>query len=541
MIELSDRFGPSIHKLRLKKRFCNPSCSAKARKTAKHDRWQEAEIVFIEKLIGKYTLNQIADKAKGFCRKNNFQERSTAAIKQKCVRIAKSKKISSTPFKDNWTMSKLAEILGVPFDRVRSWHRKQLIEPIFVDRCNRISRKSFKLFASKCPEKLVGIEPKRLRKVLRDKPLVDAIIRLSKYAPKEGRAMTIIRLDNGEIYPSAKKAATAIHLEMKCSEATAKTNILTVAKRNTPMQNGMDFWQLDYPLFWVPSECRIEFNFLAGKLLFSLYQDICAVVGYQKQDCLTVAARLAVDITLLSFRIKERRIFFDSPRKDQAKEAIAAYYQKKLFQSLTKFYYYSPNQYISKIDWIIKRTSDRWFWAIAGDRFLVESYSQEFVNFYIARQRKRYLKKSFLPRNYTPKTRIENADLWSYIYGSLYAHMNLGKAENNTIKRVSLISLELMHFCKQKKLDKEEKRESCRFVDGLHDKQAQQETSSSAGEEIDSLLANAKDIYDEQTYDRLSLLVALKLEEASNTEIAATMEIEVSDIPGLFKKLQACA
>lgn len=515
--------------------FCTRSCavknSLKNRKNV-NDPWTEAEIDLLGKWIGAKPIVLIAKEWNQIAKKRGWTERTINGIRVKAKRLASSQKTSLRSYKDNWDGGKLANILGIPTERVRGWRRRGLLDYTKLTHNQTIiSKKQFKKFAQEFPEELGGINPKNLRKILKDSKLVRAISVVN--APRMGRKMTIVRLDTGDIYPSARQASCVLAPEMNCSEKTAKSNILRVVKKGTPMKNGMDFYQLDYPVFWCPDEMRKEFNFLAGKVLYELYLNICTVVGYQKQSCLIVASRLAVVITQQAFQLNS----YDIEKKNnpvRAKSTIIEFYSQKYLEKL--FYAFNHRNIFVKIQDILYRRIIKNCYAITNsDRIMADEYAKDFVNFYIIKETERFYKKSFVPIGYSPKDKLERADLWSYIYNSINIWIWIGKEENGTRKKVSWIWLAFLHFCRSNKIGESIK--TTAFKEGWinHERPNQEKYS------LDDLLLKAEKIYDAETYDLLSMFVALKLEDASDLEIAEVLKVPVSQLPKFINQLQKCS
>lgn len=537
------RISDSLNQERLKKRFCSHSCagfnSNRIFPYKERQKWGEEELEHLKKLIGKYPKGILIKKHQDYLKKTKKLPRTDNAILIKAKRLAQAQGTTLDPDQNYWTLTKLSDLLGVNYDRVRNWYRRRILSVInFGGNEIRITRKNFKQFAAQYPEELGGIEPKRLRATVKDSALVKGILVATNYAPKQGRKMTIVRLDTGDVFDSARQAACTLAPLMRCSEQAAKSSILRVSKRESPMRNGMDFFQLDYPLFWVPHEMRSEFNYLAGKVLHSLFLDICQVVGYKKQSCLTVAARLAIEITLLSFRMKNAYEKYNNPKKELSREAIADFYEIKFKEKLFYVYNLQPGLILKKISFIIqKRLSRQLFASAKGDRVLYEEYAQEFVNYYIQSQTKQYFKKQFLPKNYSPQTKLERADLWAYIYNSLNLYIKIGSEENNTLRSISWLSVKWIHFSRKYQLDSEEVKKLTSLSESWKEHNPQQKNSNAA-EELEAILAAAKKVYDEHTYEQLSLFVALKLEEASDIEIADCLGISLVEIPKMILQLK---
>ncbi|MGL6343168.1 MAG: hypothetical protein ACRC80_29020, partial [Waterburya sp.] len=286
-------------------------------------------------------------------------------------------------------------------------------------------------------------------------------------------------------------------------------------------------------------DIRDEFNLLAGKILYELYLDICKVTGFQKQSCLIVAARLAVRLTLMSFQIKEYYLVKQN-NTDRSKEAIAEYWQKLFLDKLIYVFNMQGGLIFQKINYILKKRIFKNCWAITnGDKFLAEEYAQDFANYYIRKETEKFYQRSYLPLNYSASNKLQKADLWASIYNSLNIYIWIGKEENGTLKKVDWINICFIHFCRTNKINQLEPGKTV----ALNQEWAgHQHAHQNKGEsnELDLLLANAQKIYDETTFEQLSMFVALKLEEASDREIADCLNISISAIPRMIFQLQKC-
>ena len=550
----------SLEKMR---KFCSRSCATKYNISSRQDcgnPWSEEELNLLNKWIGNKPINLIKKDWNKIAEKKGWEKRSPEGIKAKATRLTAKSRGSVKCYGDNWDSRKLARLLGVQQDKVRSWRRRGIIAYTKLSKNQTaISRKQLKEFAIAHPEELGGIEPKRLRRVLKDGKLVKNITQVAHNAPKVGRKITVVRLDTGDVYPSARSAACAIAPEMGCIAKSAKSNILRVAKRDTPMKNGMDFYQLDYPVFWCPIDLRDEFNEFAGKVVYELYLNICNLSGYSKQSCLVVAARLAVKITLTAFNIKARWLEnpdSSKPYQNKSREAIAQFYCDIWLKKLTYIYDRESQFVLNKIRYIIKNRMIGSFYKIAkGNKLLAEDYLESFINYYFEKEIAKFYKDSYIPLNYSPSDKLQRADLWTQIYHSLNIRFWLGKEENGTRKLVPWLYMAFIHFCRDYKLNEEnnvltvsfnqnwaehtpnQEDAGTRVSSDTRDVREELSSSTNEGITIDSLLAAAKQIYDRTTFDSLSMLVALKLEDASDREIAECMNIKIVEIPKMLTML----
>lgn len=461
-------------------------------------------------------MNMIAQSWNKTAKKKGWSARTKNALKIKATRLLTPKNGSLKSLDNNWDSSTLSRLLGTPLDKVRSWRRRGIIEFTKLSRNQTaISRTQLREFALTHPEELGGIDPKKLRRVLKDGHLVNAVLKVANNAPTMGRSITVIRLDTGDVYPSAKNAACAIAPVIGSKETALKSRILLTCNRDTPMTNGMDFFRLDYPVYWCPLDIRPRFNSIAGKILYQIYLELRNLGGYSKRSCLTVAARLAVQITLMSFRKQESQRHLGEEISEI--EIIAQYWQDVFLRKIKQVIQYDYNLVFRKIQYSIKNRVYRYFIAIAhGDRSLAEGWIEDFTLFYIEKQRARFMK-GFLPKNYLPSDRLQNADLLAFIYGSLLVRVDL----NEHLTGISIVSLISYHFVRKYRLNE---LQTTRYLPEYKEHQESSTTNDSAIE-LELILDKLKKITAPDKYEQISLYVALKLEDASDEEIVETMKI----------------
>jgi hypothetical protein len=536
---------------------CSPECAKKLKrkrgrenKNAIYCYWSKAEENLLAKWIQIKPTHLIYKDWNVVAAQQGWKERPYEQIVSKAVRLVKSDprlkdnwvagrnpehpRIHVT--KDNWSLQDLKRILGIRrYGRVLRWVHKKGLEYVDVSSPQKqyyaISRKALRKFASKHPEEFWGITQRNLRKVL-PKPLADKLFKLNRERqPTNGRAIPVIRLDTGDVYRSGTAAATALKLNVSM--------VIDSAKTDKQHPNGMDFFRFDYPTYWVPPDVVQEFNFVAGKILYQLYLEICAVTGYKKQSCLLVAARLAIKITLTAFRSSEKyKALGQCP---DPVEEIANFWQDIMLKKLIYVFNLQQGVILQKIIHIIKKRVFKNCIAIAkGDKLLADDYAQDFVNFYIQKEIAKYYRESYLPINYMTKDKLQYADLWAHIYHSLNLYIWVGTQENGTLKQVAWINLCFQHFQQNNCL---EPVKTVVYIDTYkehnHDYDQNDQTSSQSLE-LESLLTKAKEIYNKNTFEQLSMFVALKLEEASDREIADCLGINISAISKMMFQLQKC-
>jgi hypothetical protein len=531
---------------------CSPECAQKlTRKKWRENKdaiyWSEAEENLLAKWIQIKPTHLIYQDWNVVAEQQGWKERPYWQIVSKATRLVKSDprlkdnlvagRNSEYPrihvTKDNWSLQDLKRILGIRrYGRVLRWVHKKGLEYIDVSTTQKkyyaITRKALRKFASKHPEEFWGITQKNLRKVL-PKPLADKLFKLNRERqPTNGRALPVIRLDTGDVYRSGRAAATALKL--------TASMVIDSAKTDETHPNGMDFFRFDYPTYWVPSDVVQEFNFVAGKILYQLYLEICAVTGYKKQSCLLVAARLAIKITLIAFRSSEKRKALG--QCPDPVEEMANFWRDLLLKKLAYVFNLQAGLILQKISYTIKQRVFRNCIAIAeGNKLLAEDYAQDFVNFYIQKEIAKYYQESYLPVNYLAKDKLQHADLWAHIYHSLNLYIWVGRKENGTLKQVAWMNLCFAHFQRQNCLKPVK---TVAYIDNYREHNYEDTPSTPRLKSLESLLAKAKEIYNENTFEQLSMFVALKLEEASDREIADCLGVSISAISKMISQLQKC-
>ncbi len=296
--------------------------------------WSIEELDKLRSLIGVKPLQQIKQEWNELAKKNLWGDRTDDALQVKLCHEARKLGKSRKATANNWSMTDLAKLLDIPVDRIRNWYRLGIDRKNYSfdgDRYHKtaISRKELKRFATAHPEEFWGIAQVKLSKIFNDSSLAKAIA-LSVEQPTVGRPITVIRLDTGDVYCSAKSAATALNLG-----ASGKNNILKQLKRETPNRLGMEFARIDYPLYWVPLAVRAEFNMIAGKVFYEIYLQLRDLDGYSKLSCQIVAGRIAVQITLFTFRrnLKEQVKGVEL----SSKKVVANFWQTRILKNLTEF------------------------------------------------------------------------------------------------------------------------------------------------------------------------------------------------------------
>ena len=411
-----DRCGKEFEQPRYRTRkFCDRKCSANARDNV----WLNEEISQLKSMIGHKPLQMILEEWGAIALKNGWPKRTDTSIKVKFKRLDVEYKSFKSSY-DNWSIFDLAKKLDVPHDRIQKWEELGLIVKRYsIDNVDNgrahktaISQVSLRNFAVSRPDQMWGIDPKKLTKFIGDSKLAHEIAAVA-VQPTSGRAMVVIRLDNGEVYPSARNAAAALDI--------TKTLVLKSCQKDNPCRNGMNFARIDYPVYWVPCACREEFNRLSGECLYHMYLETQKIDGFKKTTYLIVSTRMAVQISLFAFR---RNIREASENKElTAKDAIAKYWQERHIDLLNK-HVRVENTLSHKI--IQKRVMSKaysMFTSAYKDEAKRNMHLETFANDFIGKQMEFYFNKMCLPKHYKPINKLEYADIYGFIDGSVTAYV----------------------------------------------------------------------------------------------------------------------
>ena len=544
----------------IERQYCSRSCAQKATLYKRSDAqvWSNEEIDYLRSLIGKKQLVQIKATWNDIAKRKGWSERSHIALEVIFTRLCRKVGTSRRTTADNWSNKDLARLLDIPVDRIEVWIEKGLTLAVKAKNAhfkNAIARRDLKKFALSNPDLFWGIDKTKLSKALGDSKLAKYIHETVRQ-PTVGRPMTIVRLDTGEVYRSAKNAATVLNLG-----AAGKTAILNQLKRDTPMRNGMEFARIDYPLYWVPLVARAEFNMLAGKIFYEIYLQLRSLDGYSKTSCQIVAERMAVQITLFVFRrnIKEEL----KGESLTPKQAMIDFWQSYILNNLHKFTTLTKQQMWQKIVGVIKGNAYKTFFILLPNATSkqLQLYLEEYAYYFIEKQTKTYFKREYLPTGYRPTSVLETADLFHYIYQSVYARVEIkencfeplvklnawqyikkeiySKARSADLSGTGMVTCERdskFQFAANTRAISSHG-ESGNFLGGCSPQKDFQE--SSATRQLDDLLAYIESLptVSQSQAQVFRLYVDLKLEEASDRTIAKTLSITEEEVREVALKL----
>lgn len=534
----------------VKRSHCSQSCAAKSNLAARSDMsnpWSDEEIALLKSWIGKKPLGLIQREWKLIAKKKGWHERSDEAIHVKFGRLCRELGVSEKAKHDNLSMYELSRQLDIPFDRVREWRRlglKAFESGIDVDGRSHviaISRKNLREFAIFHPEQFWGIDRHKLSKALGDSKLAKHIHETVEQ-PTVGRTITVIRLDTGDVYRSARSAALALNLG-----SNGKGNILRCLQRDTPMRNGMDFARIDYPVYWVPLAIREEFNQLAGHVFYEIYLQLKDLDGYSKTSCQIVAGRMAVQITQFAFKrnLKEA----NKGMELTPKQITVEFWTTRFITTLKNFLELDRQQGWNKIASAIKGWAYREFYKLLpASQKQLQLHLEEYALWYIQRATEGFFKRSYLPKNYQPKNKLEIADLYTYIYGSIIASVEIRPDLVVLLvhlltwrykEKMGLIGRERTADLSGAGLDEDQSDRSFQY-------HAQSRAIAAAPNDAAQLLDDLVEFIKHQPLsneyrDRLQLYIAMKLEDASDGEIAAAMGIGEGEVRSMEAKLKAMA
>ena len=521
---------------------CSRSCAV--RRTLKNrigsDEWTKEENLELIALIGRFQRLQIIEGWNDIATEKGFPLRSLEGVKIQYDRLARKFGFSRKAILDNWTLRELGRQLDVPTDRVERWIELGLKHEKVgsYNRLTAISRKSFKAFAVAQPGQMWGIELNRLTKALGDRQLAKEIHAVADQ-PTCGRAIVVVRLDKAEVYKSARSAACTLKPEKWIA---MKTSILRTCKKNTPMRNGMDFVQLDYPVYWVPMVYRDEFNQIAGRLLYEIHAELKPVHGYRKTTCAIVAARLAVQITLIIFR---RRL----KDAEEGKEFLGVDYWIKFWklQFLNKFHKYvelQSSQMFPVLLSSIKSFTYKYIKNLLAEHGIYEhsrvnEFLDDYASSFIENGIKVFYNRSFLPRYYQPSDRIGTADLYAFIESMFWTRLEFGRDDQKIITRVGIARAKEYFY---------------KFVLPLKSTYDLSGTGSNLETALATDRGESEHLLDSFVHyiiglhyltatqkEECELFIGLKLEDASNEEIAMAMNISPKRVREIESEIQVLA
>lgn len=512
---------------------CSRSCAAKSTLSSRvgAQEWKKEEDVFLLSLVGKYQRLQIIEMWNDIATENGWPTRTEESVKIHYDRLCQKFKISRKSPTDNWTLRELARRLDIPPDRVERWIELGLKYKTVgkFSRLMSISRKNFKAFAVAQPGQMWGIELNKLRQTLGDRQLAKEIYAVAEQ-PTVGRAIVVVRLDKAEVYRSARNAACTLKPE---GWQGMKASILKTCKKDTPMRNGMDFVQLDYPVFWVPMACREEFNQIAGKLLFEIHSELKPLPGYRKTTCTIVSARLAVQITLIIFR----RRLKDANEGNQSwdVDSLSEFWKKFFLAKIKKYATINSSRAFPALFSIVRNHAYNFKELILSkETNKIQLFLDDFVSTFIEESMQYYYKTSYLPRYYQPTDRIGIADLYAFIEGAFRIKIKLGD------KTTRLGFVKLLRYCKKMLAPFEENYDLSGTGSNLETAIATNQDSTHLLDKFVEYISTAKGINSSEK-EKCELFIALKLEDASDNQIATTLGVSMLQLREIESKIQMLA
>ncbi|WP_158516657.1 helix-turn-helix domain-containing protein [Scytonema hofmannii] len=356
------------------------------------------------------------------------------------TRTAKSKGVSSKASIGMWTPTDLAKTLGISYERVRSWIRHHDLKVLRREgatwRGNRtfVCRKDFEDFAAENASLLLGIKTSRVRKVIRNKKVVERVLPIaSRPRPRDA---VIVRLDTGVVYESAKDASRLLN-----SEVTDK-GILYNCSSDKPMINGMNWYRLQYPCFEVPLELKAEFLYYTGQIFYEIYLELCNIDGFTK-SCLIVAARNAVRISIGVF--KKQCLQASRSQPLTPKQELARTYQSIMLQRIKKLYGRRETDcHRSLLNAIAQRVYNI-FYSILKHDSKTRYYAEEFALQLLDEQSQRFFKNEFVPKGYQPSGSLEKADYYQHLFSSTCC----ARIYNDAGGSIMLYVVKAFHFIKK--------------------------------------------------------------------------------------------
>ena len=501
---------------------CSRSCAVKStlERRVGAAEWTKEENIELLSLVGEFQRLQIISTWNEIAKEKGFPERSGESVKIQLDRLARRYGFKRKAVMDNWTLRELSRQLDLQSDRVERWIELGLEAQKIGSyaRLLAITQKALKTFAVNRPEEMWGIDPKKLGKTIGDLKLAREICEIAGQ-PTQGRAITVIRLDTGDVYRSARSAACVLAPN---GWGAMKSTILATCKRDTPMRNGMDWARIDYPVYWVPLAFRDEFNQVAGRLLYQIHGELKEVSGYQKTSCIIVAGRLAVQITLIIFR----RRFKDSTLGVESRSIpeLADFWRERFLGYINKYTGLGAVKGWNLLLSRIKSASYRYMAYLTreSDHLTLAQHAEDFAVHFINDGIRYFQQKSYVPYNYKPQTILEVADLYAYIEGGFWAQIELGKGAKHPLGHVKMIAYYRKYL-----------RSSPREFDESYMSQSlpnSMEYKETLGSLLDFIKAHAPACL----FQKYKLYIDLKIEECSDSEIASIMGL----LPGKLIELR---
>jgi hypothetical protein len=510
--------------------------------------WTEEEEARLIKWLHHKPLKLICNEWNQWAKQNNCKERPDHQIRDKvsrlksdprlkdCVFIGRTGVPRIRPIKNNWSCQDLKRILKTPrFERILRWVHKKGLPYQDIGGSGKsgyfvIKKADLEYFAVRHPEEFWGIERQNLAKVMRP-DLATKIFTINRERqPTNGRSLPIVRLDKEEYYSSATAAATALNLNT--------SSVCKCAIADLPLKTGHDFFRYDYPQYWVPSDVREEFNSIASALIYKFYLELKNLSGFSKQSCLFVAARNAVSITLYYFRSLETAKAYDLTIKPQ--QVFMDCLVEKTLARIKEKINVNSRQFLTKIASTIRYRYFNSFLALVKSESLANQYCQDFAAYYLEQSTRYFYKNSFIPNDYQPKDRLQAADFFVAITRGLNSVVCVGKREN--LKMMKLLYIHFLNFLKKHKLIGEIKEQY--FIEGYAPHETREiiscqseETLNDSRNYLSELLTIANQKYSKDKVQKLELFVALKLEDASDNEVAECLGVSFSEVDTYYRDL----
>jgi hypothetical protein len=396
--------------------------------------WSPEEDELLRGMLTKVHAKQLV-KIWNNIKPDKAPERGTSAIFIRIKRLGLSRRCDSV-----WTSYDLGRKLGICVDRVQKWvDRAWLSTDNYGYDGKRyhlklISKTYFKDFAVRHPEELWGIGYQKLKLFLG----VQLAREISELAvqPTTGRTMVIVRLGTDEVYRSARDAAAVFDI--------SKSTILRNLERDKEIKRVGHFVRLDYPLFWVPSEYRDDFNNLCGQILLKIFCELSSISGYKKTACIVVAVRQSVVIALTAF--KKNLKLIEQGEKIATTEAIAEYWYTRFAEKLKHHVNLCSESSRARIRNTLKSITFDLFKNTYKEKAL--DYFDNFVCDFIYYCTTTYLNKSALPLYFKAQSKLEHADLWTHIEMSCHARLWINDKDKRQ-KKMSLAVIRALCFLKK--------------------------------------------------------------------------------------------
>ena len=170
--------------------------------------WSAAEAEYLDRLVGDLPWPVVLDRFQRHARRQGWPKRSDKAVALRLRRCGQRARCRS----GEWVNAPgVAELLGVPPDRVACWLRRPttqaILQPVMHQGLRYMERRNWRRLAQLEPEVLGGIPADLLFLLLEDRELAEQVAARHPLPLGDYRVRCV---ETGRIYPSAQAAGRAL-------------------------------------------------------------------------------------------------------------------------------------------------------------------------------------------------------------------------------------------------------------------------------------------------------------------------------------------